>query len=339
MDVKEEPAMPGTRTDPLPEDTVDAVVIGGGAAGLNGALMLARSRRSVVVIDSGSPRNAPADAVHGLLGLDGTPPAELLRRGREEVRRYGGQLVTGDVVSAVPAAPSADGDPRFAVSLADGGLVRARRVLVATGLRDVLPDIPGLAPHWGRGVVHCPYCHGWEVRDEPIGVLAVSPASVHHALLFRQLTEDLVYFTRGTDLDEDTRARFTARGIRVIDTPVAEVRSDGRGITGVLLTDGHVVSRRVLAVVTATMARTDGLDGLGLPMEELPGGMGRRFRTGMAGTTDVPGVWVAGNATDLTAQVGASAAAGALAGAHMNAHLATADTTAALTAAAGGASL
>jgi thioredoxin reductase len=339
MDVKEELAMPGTRTDPLPEDTVDAVVIGGGAAGLNGALMLARSRRSVVVIDSGSPRNAPADAVHGLLGLDGTPPAELLRRGREEVRRYGGQLVTGDVVSAVPAAPSADGDPRFAVSLADGGLVRARRVLVATGLRDVLPDIPGLAPHWGRGVVHCPYCHGWEVRDEPIGVLAVGPASVHHALLFRQLTEDLVYFTRGTDLDEDTRARFTARGIRVIDTPVAEVRSDGRGITGVLLTDGHVVSRRVLAVVTATMARTDGLDGLGLPMEELPGGMGRRFRTGMAGTTDVPGVWVAGNATDLTAQVGASAAAGALAGAHMNAHLATADTTAALTAAAGGASL
>ncbi len=325
--------MPGTRTDPLPEETVDAVVIGGGAAGLNGALMLARSRRSVVVIDSGSPRNAPAEGVHGLLGLDGTPPAELLRRGREEVRRYGGQLVTGEVVSAVPAAPSADGDPRFAVSLADGSLVRARRVLVATGLRDVLPDIPGLTLHWGRGVVHCPYCHGWEVRDEPIGVLAVGPASAHHALLFRQLTEDLVYFTRGTDLDEDTRARFTARGIRVIDTPVAEVRSDSKGIAGVLLTDGHVMSRRVLAVVTTTMARADGLDGLRLPMEDLPGGMGRRFATGMAGTTDVPGVWVAGNATDLTAQVGASAAAGALAGAHMNAHLATADTDAALAAA------
>ncbi len=322
--------MPETRTDPLPEDTVDAVVIGGGAAGLNGALMLARSRRSAVVIDSGSPRNAPAEGVHGLLGLDGTPPAELLRRGREEVRRYGGRLVTGEVVSAAPAASPADGDPRFAVSLADGGLVRARRVLVATGLRDVLPDIPGLAPHWGRGVVHCPYCHGWEVRDQPIGVLAVGPASVHHALLFRQLTEDLVYFARGIDLDEDTRARFTARGIRVIDTPVAEVQSDGNDITGVLLTDGHVVPRRVLAVVTTTLARADGLDGLRLPMEDLPGGMGRRFITGIAGTTEVPGVWVAGNATDLTAQVGAAAAAGALAGAHMNAHLATADTNAAL---------
>ncbi|MEU6644720.1 NAD(P)/FAD-dependent oxidoreductase [Saccharomonospora sp. NPDC046836] len=316
-----------------PDGTVDAVVIGGGAAGLSGALMLARSRRSVVVIDSGTPRNAPAAGVHGLLGLDGTPPAELLRRGREEVRRYGGRVVTGEVTSAVPAALSADGDPRFTITLADGRATQARRVLVATGLRDVLPDIPGLAQHWGRGVVHCPYCHGWEVRDEAIGILAVGPASIHHALLFRQLTEDLVYFTRGTDLAEDTRARFAARGIRVIDTPVAEVESDESGITGVRLADGRVLPRRVLAVVTTTLARTDGLDGLRLPMEDLPGGMGRRFVTGMAGTTEVPGVWVAGNATDLTAQVGASAAAGALAGAHLNADLTTADTNAALAAA------
>jgi thioredoxin reductase len=323
--------------DTPPGEIVDAVVIGGGAAGLNGALMLARSRRSVVVVDSDTPRNAPAEGVHGLLGLDGTPPAELLRRGREEVRRYGGRVVTGQVASAAPAAPAADGDLRFTITLADGRSVRARRVLVATGLRDVLPDIPGLARHWGNGVVHCPYCHGWEVRDEPIAVLAVGPASIHHALLFRQLTEDLVYLTRDTDLDEHTRARFAARGIRVIDTPVAEVESDENGITGVRLADGHVVPRRVVAVATRMMARTDGVEGLQLPMEDLPGGMGRRFVTGMAGTTEVPGVWVAGNATDLTAQVGASAAAGALAGAHMNAALATADTDAALIARAGAA--
>jgi thioredoxin reductase len=320
-------------TDTLPGETVDAVVIGGGPAGLNGALMLARSRRSVVVIDSGTPRNAPAEGVHGLLGLEGTPPSELLRRGRGEVGHYGGRVVAGEVISAAPAAPSADGDPRFTIGLADGRAVQARRVLVATGLRDVLPDIPGLAQHWGHGVVHCPYCHGWEVRDEPIGILAVGPASIHQALLFRQLTEDLVYFTRGTDLDEDTRARFAARGIRVIDTPVAEVESHKHGITGVRLADGQVVPRRVLAVATTMVARSDGLDGLQLPMEELPGGMGRRFATGIAGTTEVPGVWVAGNATDLTAQVGAAAAAGALAGAHMNADLAAADTNAALAAA------
>jgi thioredoxin reductase len=332
--------MPGTTADnamdTLPDETVDAVVIGGGPAGLSGALMLARSCRSVVVIDSGTPRNAPAEGVHGLLGLEGTPPPELLRRGREEVGRYSGRVVTGEVTSAAPAAPTAEGDLRFTVTLADGRAVQARRVLVATGLRDVLPDIPGLARHWGHGVVHCPYCHGWEVRGEPIGILAVGPASIHHALLFRQLTDDLVYFTRGTDLDEDTRARFAARGIRVIDTPVAEVESDDNGITGVRLADGQVVPRRVLAVATTMLARSDGLDGLRLPMEELPGGMGCRFATGVAGTTEVPGVWVAGNATDLTAQVGASAAAGALAGARMNADLAIADTSAALAAAQSG---
>src|SRR5688572_5250210 len=182
-------------TDQLPEETVDAVVIGGGAAGLNGALMLARSRRSVAVIDSGTPRNAPAAAVHGLLGLDGTPPADLLQRGREEVRGYGGLIVAGEVTSARPAAPSIEGDLRFAVTLTDGRILQARRLLIATGLRDVLPAVPGLAEHWGHSVVHCPYCHGWEVRDEPIGILAVGPPSLHHALLFRQLTDDLVYFT------------------------------------------------------------------------------------------------------------------------------------------------
>ncbi|MEE2037077.1 NAD(P)/FAD-dependent oxidoreductase [Nocardiopsis sp. CT-R113] len=299
-------------SDTPPEETVDTVVIGGGAAGLNGALMLARSRRSVVVIDSATPRNAPAEAVHGSIVLDGTPPAELLARGREQVRGYGGRIVLGD-----------------------GRTVTARRLLVATGLRDVLPDVPGLAEHWGRTVVHCPYCHGWEVRDEPIGVLATSAASVHHALLFRQLTEDLTYFTHGTSLDEDTRARFTARGIPVVETPVREVVDDENGaLAGVRLADGRVVARRVLAVATRMLARTEGLAGLQLPMEALPGGMGRRFASGTAGTTEVPGVWVAGNATDLSAQVGAAAAAGA-AGAHINAMLATADTDAALAAAQG----
>ncbi|OZM75782.1 NAD(P)/FAD-dependent oxidoreductase [Pseudonocardia sp. MH-G8] len=318
-------------TDHRPEGTtVDAIVIGGGAAGLNGALMLARSRRSVVVVDSGDPRNAPADGVRGLLGLDGIAPAELLHHGREEVGRYGGQVLTGEVVSAAPAAPTPDGDLRFVVGLADGRVLHARRLLVATGLRDVLPDIPGLAAHWGHGVVHCPYCHGWEVRDEAIGVLGVGPMSIHQIWLFRQLTDDLVFFSGGTDLDDDTRTRLAVRGVTVVDTPVARVESDDRGITGVRLADGLLVPRRVLAVTTTMQARTDGLEGLDLPVEDLPNGMGRHVASGMAGTTQVPGVWVAGNATELHAQVGASAAAGGLAGSHINAHLAAADTAAAL---------
>ena len=321
-------------SDALPTETVDVAVIGGGPAGLNGALILARSRRSVVVIDSGAPRNTPATAMHGFIVLDGTPPAEILERGRRQVRRYGGRIVFGQVAAAEPAAPADNGDLRFAITLADGRTVTARRVLVATGLRDVLPEVPGLAEHWGQSVVHCPYCHGWEVRDEPIGILATGPASVHHAWLFRQLTDDLVYFTRGTVLDPETRVRFAARDIRVVETDVKEVVNDDDGaLAGVRLADGTIVARRVLAVATRLEARAEGLEGLDLPMEDLPGNLGRRFASGMAGTTEVPGVWVAGNATDPTAQVGAAAAAGALAGAHINTDLAQADTAAALAAA------
>ncbi|CAL9657227.1 NAD(P)/FAD-dependent oxidoreductase [Streptomyces sp. R1] len=321
-------------SDEMPAETVDVVVIGGGAAGLNGALMLARSRRSVIVIDSGTPRNAPAAAMHGFIVLDGTPPSEILGRGREQVRQYGGRIVFGEVAAAEPAAPSADGDLRFAVTLADGRALTARRVLVASGLRDVLPEVPGLAEHWGHSVVHCPYCHGYEVRDEPIGILATGPLSVHHAWLFRQLTDDLIYFARGTEPDSETRARFAARGIRVVETDVREVVNDTDGaLLGVRLTDGTLVERRVLAVTTRMEARTEGLDGLKLPMEDLPDNMGRRFASATAGTTEIPGVWVAGNATDLAAQVGACAAAGALAASHINAMLAAADTDAALAAA------
>jgi thioredoxin reductase len=310
-------------SDRASEGDVDVVVIGGGAAGLSGALMLARSRRSVVVVDDGMPRNAPAAGVHGLLGREGTPPGELLRTGREEVRSYGGVVVTGTVRSADPLDVASNDHPRaarFAVRLTDGRELRARRLLVATGVRDLLPDVPGLAENWGRGVVHCPYCHGWEVRDQPIGIIATGEHSVHQALLFRQLTDDLIYFARGTALSEDARARLDARGVGIVEHGVAAVESGAGGITGVRLSDGRFVPRAAVAVASTMEPRLDGLDGLGLPTEELPTG-GRRVITGMAGTTAVAGVWVAGNTTDPGAQVGAAAAGGALAGAHINADL------------------
>jgi thioredoxin reductase len=140
--------------------TYDVIVIGGGAAGLAGATALLRSRRSVLVVDGGEPRNAPADGVHNFLTRDGTPPSELLAAGRAEVLGYGGEVVHGSVVAV---------DPGFRVRLDDGRTLSARRLLVATGLADELPDVPGLAQRWGRDVLHCPYCHGWEVRDRAVG--------------------------------------------------------------------------------------------------------------------------------------------------------------------------
>jgi thioredoxin reductase len=297
-------------------DAYDVVVIGGGAAGLNGALQLARSRRSVLVVDAGQQRNRPAAAVHGLLGHDGRPPAELLARGRGEVRGYGGEVVTGEVT-----AVGGKLDPGFTVTLGDGRVVLARRLLVTSGLVDNLPDIPGLRERWGRDVVHCPYCHGWEVRDQPIGVLAGGPLSVHQALLFRQLSDDVVYFRRGTALDDAAATRLAARGIRVVDGEVSAVVITDDRVAGVRLADGTVVTRQALTVAARMTARAGFLADLGLKASEHPSGMGSYIPADPTGRTEVPGVWAAGNVTDLAAQVGAAAAAGALAGAVINADL------------------
>ncbi len=297
-------------------DAYDVVVIGGGAAGLNGALQLARSRRSVLVVDAGQPRNRPAAAVHGLLGHDGVPPARLLARGRDEVRGYGGEVVAGEVT-----AVGGDLAAGFTVTLGDGRVVLARRLLVTSGLVDNLPDIPGLGERWGRDVVHCPYCHGWEVRDQPIGVLASGPTSVHQALLFRQLSDDVVYFRRGTALDGAAASRLAARGIRVVEGEVTAVVIADDRVAGVRLADGTVVARRALAVAARMTARAGFLADLGLKASEHPSGMGAHVPADPAGRTEVPGVWAAGNVTDLGAQVGAAAAAGALAGAVINAEL------------------
>lgn len=297
-------------------DAYDVVVIGGGAAGLNGALQLARSRRSVLVVDAGQQRNRPAHAVHGLLGHDGLPPARLLARGRDEVRGYGGEVVTGSV-----AAVRGDLDTGFAVTVADGRAVRARRLLVTSGLVDELPDIPRLRERWGRDVVHCPYCHGWEVRDQAIGVLASGPRSVHQALLFRQLSDDVVYFRRGTALDDAEAAQLAARGIRVVGGEVSALAIADDRLAGVRLADGSVVPRQAVAVGARMTARAGFLADLGLKPGEHPSGMGSHIPVDPVGRTEVPGVWAAGNVTDLFAQVGAAAAAGALAGAVINADL------------------
>jgi thioredoxin reductase len=308
------------------EDEYDVVVIGGGAAGLNGALMLARARRRVLVIDAGAPRNAPAAAVHGLLGRDGMAPGELLERGRDEVRRYGGQLTHGEVASA------AREDGGFAVTLAGGRVVRARRLLVATGLTDELPDVPGLRDRWGRDVVHCPYCHGWEVRDRAIGVLASGPRSVHQALLFRQLSDDVLYFPDSVPLTGPEAEQLAARGIRVVDGDVASLEIACDRLTGIRLRDGTTEPREVVAIAPRMVARAGVLAALGLHPVEHPSGAGTWVPADPAGRTEVPGVWVAGNVTDLAAQVGAAAAGGAMAGAVINADLVDEETRAAMAA-------
>ncbi|MDT0343530.1 NAD(P)/FAD-dependent oxidoreductase [Streptomyces litchfieldiae] len=308
-----------------PRTPVDVVVVGGGAAGLSGALTLARARRSVLVIDNGRPRNAPAAHVHSYLTRDGESPARLLELGRDEVTRHGGRIVPGTVVTAERSDAGA-----FRVLLDDGTAVEAGRLLVTTGLVDELPPVPGLAERLGRDVLHCPYCHGWEVRDRAIGVLATGPLAVHQALLWRQWSAEITLFRHtAPEFGDDAYEELAARGIAVVDGQVARLETAGDRLTAVVLAGGRAVPCEALAVSPRFTARAGLLTGLGLEAREQEWAgevIGTHIPADPTGATDVPGVWVAGNVTDLTGQVIGAAAAGVRAAAAINADLIAEDT-------------
>jgi thioredoxin reductase len=228
--------------------------------------------------------------------------------GRAEVERYGGRILAGDMVDARPV------EHGFTVTLADGTLHYARRLLLATGLADDLPALPGLREQWGRHVVHCPFCHGWEVRDTTIGVLALTPRAIHQARLFRQWSDDVTLFTHTLpELAEEA----ASHGLRVVAGEVAAVESaDGR-VTGLRLADGTVHAVETVAIGPRARLRAPYLDGLGLAVAQHPSGMGEHLPVDAVGRTAVEGVWAAGNITDPSAQVGMAAAQAALAAAGM----------------------
>ncbi|WP_030613228.1 NAD(P)/FAD-dependent oxidoreductase [Streptomyces sclerotialus] len=306
------------------ERQYDVVVIGGGAAGLSGALTLARARRSVLVLDDGRPRNATAERTHNFLSRDGTPPAELLAAGRAEVTAHGGEIAPGVAVAAERRAGC------FRVSLESGPPVTARRLLVATGLVDELPDVPGLAERWGRDVLHCPYCHGWEVRDRAIGVLATGPLAARQALMWRQWSADVTLLLHlSPEPGAEEYERLAARGVCVVPGPAAGLEAvDGR-LAGVRLADGRRVPCQALVVEPRFTARAGVLASLGVAAEEERSAgevVGSSVPAAPSGATDVPGVWVAGNVTSLSDQVIGAAAAGVQAAQEINSDLVDEDT-------------
>ena len=295
-------------------DEYDVAVVGGGAAGLSAALVLTRARRKVAVIDSGRPRNAPAAHMQGFLSRDGMPPADLLRAGREEVAGYGGHLLDGTVARIGSRLPDAtDGRRRFDVALDDGRSLGARRVLVTTGLRDVLPDVPGVRERWGRDLLHCPYCHGYEVRDQPLGVLGGTPEAVAHAHLIREWADDVVLFTHGAALSPEQTEGLVARAIGVVETPVTRLVVEDDRLTGVELSTGQAVPRTAVFVRPSFVPNDDLLVDLGCATDDH--GWVLTDRTGL---TSVPGVWAAGNATNPRAQVITAAGEGSAAAIAIN---------------------
>lgn len=288
--------------------TYDVVIAGGGAAGLSAALVLGRARRRVAVIDAGAPRNAPAAHLQGYLSRDGMPPADLLSRGRAEVTAYGVEIIQDTVL---------DIEPGFTVHLGNGEVLSARRILVATGVTDGLPDIPGVRERWGRDLLHCPYCHGWEVRDQPLGVLGSNPGSILHAQLVRQWSDDVIYFAHTQEPTPTEAAELDARAIRVVHGEAARLVVEDDHLAGVELTDGSIIARAAVFVRPLITPHPEPLLAtVGCDLDDT--GFAVVDRTGR---TSVPGAWGAGNAVDPRAQVITAAGSGSAAAIAINADL------------------
>ncbi|MGB3476088.1 MAG: NAD(P)/FAD-dependent oxidoreductase [Mycobacterium sp.] len=288
----------------------DCIVVGGGAAGLSAGLVLGRARRNTLLIDAGQQSNRSAHGIGGLLGHDGRPPAELYRLGRDELASYGVQIRSGEVADI----ESADGG--FVVRLLGGREERTRRVLLATGMTYLTPDLPGVAQLWGRSVFHCPFCHGWEVRDLPLAVLADGARAVHMALLLRCWSDDIVVLTNGpTELGADDCSRLAQAGVEIDERPVAALDAHDGELAAVVFADGERFPRRGLLVATTLRQRDQLAERLGVavaepgPVAQNPVGVDPLCRT------SIPGVFAAGDLTAEMPQVATAIAAGSRAAA------------------------
>ena len=292
----------------------DVVIVGGGTAGLSAALMLGRSTRKVLVVDSGEYRNEASLASHGFLTQDGTSPADLRRLGREQLAQYPVRIVQDRVVTVHPAFKG------FAVQLAEGGSAMARKVILATGVKDVLPDIPGLSEVWGKSVWPCPYCDAWEVRGQPLGVLSDRTYLPGHgadlAVLLRTWSKDIIYFTNNTPMTADDEAKLRAINIPIVRVGVRSLESTGGILHRVWMMSGGYVDRRALFIKSALRQRSDLAVQLGL--QERGSDV---IRHGPRGDTTVPGVYIAGDTSQEHFFAITAAAAGANVGVAVNEEL------------------
>lgn len=284
----------------------EVVVVGGGAAGRSAALVLGRARVEVVLVDAGSPSNLPAEGIGGLLGHDGMPPAELYARSDAELARYPSVTKVDGAVVAVEASPTG---PRWLVRLDEGRAYATDRLLLATGMRYDRPDLPGIERFWGRSVFHCPFCHGWEVRDQPLAVLGGGPMLVERALLLRRWTDDLLVLDGAGDLGAGDRCRLAEAGIRVVDAAATAFLGDEH-LEAVELSNGDRVAVRGVLVPAPHVDRAGNgfVDALGV--DRAPTG---HIAVDGFGATSVPGVWAAGDTTGPMTNVAKAVADGSLA--------------------------
>lgn len=267
----------------------DVVVVGGGGAGLSAALLLGRSRRSVLVCDAGKPRNWASNALHGFLSRDGIAPAQLLAISREELARYPSVTLIGDTVIDISRKAE-----HFEVALANGGRASARKILLATGVTDELPSIEGIEDFYGKSVHHCPYCNGWEHRDEPIAVYGGREKGAKLALMMKQWSPDVVLCTDGRPLPgAETRSELEANGIAMRTATIRRLEGTGTRLERVVFSDGEVLPRRALFFTVGQHQRSNLFQILGVE-QGAKGGLNARWPSC---NTGVDGVYVAGDAS------------------------------------------
>ncbi|MDR3399867.1 MAG: NAD(P)/FAD-dependent oxidoreductase [Pandoraea sp.] len=285
----------------------DVTIVGGSFAGLSAAMQLARARRRVQVIDAGLPRNRFASHSHGFFGLDGVSPAQITATVTDQLLKYPSvTIVKGEARRASGELGS------FHIELADGSRSRASRLVLATGVRDKLPSVQGLAERWGASVLHCPYCHGYEVGDLRLGVLATHAHSIHQALLIPDWGPT-TWFSQGiVEPTADEATQLLARGVSIERTPVAALLGDAPALDAVRLTDGRVVPIDALFVGPKTEMVSDLAEQLGCAIDEGP--LGPVIRVGDWKETSVPGVYAAGDASSVMTNATFASAAGVAAG-------------------------
>ncbi|CAN7555161.1 NAD(P)/FAD-dependent oxidoreductase [Polaromonas sp. LjRoot131] len=293
----------------------DAIIVGGSFAGLSAALQLARARRQVLVIDAGLPRNRFASESHGVLGHDGKPGSQVLAEARQQLQAYPTVQIFNGRVSRVDS-----GEAGFVVEAEDGmRWFTARRLLLATGVADVLPEIPGLQERWGKTVVHCPYCHGYEIGGGAIGVLGTGPMSVHQAVLFADWGE-VTLFTQGVvAVSAEEQALLAARKVRVEPSPIAELQGTAPALDGVLLRDGRRVAIKALLVGTQVRMASPLAAALGCAFDDSP--FGPIVRIDAWGLTSAPGVYAGGDMARVPHSITFACAGGVAAGIGLHASL------------------
>ncbi|HEY8599754.1 MAG TPA: NAD(P)/FAD-dependent oxidoreductase [Thermomicrobiales bacterium] len=286
----------------------EIIIVGGSYAGLSAALALGRARKRVLIIDAGRRRNRFAPSAHGFLGQDGRAPDAIAAAGRAEVAAYPTvTFLDGTAISA------AQGEGGFAIGMADDTTHTAARLILATGVIDDLPDLPGLREGWGKGVIHCPYCHGYEVADRRLGVLALIPFATHQANLIPDWGPT-TFLTNGVvSLTAEERAALERRGVVIEEEPVAEIINAGDGLAGVRLTDRRTVALDALFTGVPTRLASPLAAQLGCAIDDTPGGP--IIRVDALGQTTVPGVYAAGDATNMMKSLPGAVASGYMVGA------------------------